>query len=224
MASSIYFTESKDFKLIKEKILFQEDYFLVYVYADTSNIRIPKEMIRELPVYGNNLIWVDTANMDAVTISNHMVLTIGQLLDPEEDLNFFIVSKTQKYEKMIQFLRNQGISAELIVGDTPATAPKAKTGRRGRPKKVAAVTVEAEAAPKKRGRKKAVIAEAALEVETEQPVRKKGRPKKEKPEAHAKPEPKKRGRKPKVAKEEKPKQTRTVKSFTLEEVNEKIKP
>ena len=138
MSTSIFFTESKDFKLIKDRILHHEDDYLVYVYADTSNIRIPRELIMELPKYGNNLIWVDTADMDAADLSHHIVLTIGQLINPEEEIDFYIVSKSSKFEKTVIFLRNQGVPAELIAPLQSDEKPeKIKgTGRRGRPKKV----------------------------------------------------------------------------------------
>lgn len=201
MATSIFFTESKDFKLIKERILSQEDYYLVYVYADTTNIKIPKELIKELPIYGNNLIWIDTANMDTSEISHHIVLTIGQLIDPEEEVNFYIVSKSVKFEKTIIFLRNQGIPAELIMGSVeqePVKKGKA-TGRRGRPKK--SKKAEKPAGPaKKRGRpKKEAVVEEAVVVAAE--PKKRGRKKKEVtgvevPEVPS--TPKKRGRPKKV--------------------------
>ncbi len=231
MATSIFFTESKDFKLIKERILSQEDYYLVYIYADTSNIKIPKELIKELPVYGNNLIWVDTAHMDSNAISHHMVLTVGQLMDPEEEIDFFIVSKSVKYEKTVLFLRNQGIPAELIAGITEKPAAKKTKGagrrgrpkkadqagkpasegkKRGRPKKVQSVpeTAKEEEKPKKRGRKKSAVTEGqAPEVKAS---KKRGRPKKA---AAAVTEPvpqesKKRGRPAK----EKPKKVATKKA------------
>jgi hypothetical protein len=174
MASSIFFTESKDFKLIKDRILNHEDNYLVYVYADTSNIRIPKELIMQLPKYGNNLIWVDTFGMDSADLSHHIVLTIGQLINPEEDIDFYIVSKTSKLEKTIIFLRNQGIPAELISpekGDIDREKAKG-TGRRGRPKKNK--TEEPKKIKGKRGRPKKVTNE-----EPETMVKgKRGRPKK----------------------------------------------
>jgi len=202
MATSIFFTESKDFKLIKERILSQEDYYLVYVYADTTNIKIPKELIKELPVYGNNLIWIDTAHMDTSEISHHIVLTIGQLIDPEEEVNFYVVSKSVKFEKTVIFLRNQGIPAELIMGSgeqEPVIKAKA-TGRRGRPKK-SQKTEKPAGSGKKRGRpkKEAAIAEAVI-VPAE--PKKRGRKKKEvtKADSPAVPSaPKKRGRPKKVA-------------------------
>lgn len=223
MATSIFFTESRDFKLIKERILSQEDIYLVYVFADTTNIRIPKELIRELPVYGNNLIWVDTANMDFTDISNHIILTIGQLMDPEEEISFYIVSRTSKMEKTVFFLRNQGIPVEIIgpepkisVQEVPAKkgrtvkrkekAPKEKPEKgkirgRGRPKKekpVAIVEAVTEA-PKKRGRpkKEKPVAESS---ETPAVLKKRGRPKKESAEpAKVEEKPKKKpGRQKKI--------------------------
>jgi ribosomal protein L30E len=202
MATSIFFTESKDFKLIKDRILNHEDNYLVYVYADTSNIRIPRELIMELPKYGNNLIWVDTYGMDSADLSHHIVLTIGQLINPEEAIDFFIVSKTSKLEKTILFLRNQGIPAEMISPEKGDVKPeKAKgTGRRGRPKKVKAE--EAGPVKGKRGRPKKVKAEEATpvikgkrgrpkKVKTEETVQvikgKRGRPKKVKTEPETAP-------------------------------------
>ena len=193
MATSIFFTESKDFKLIKERILTHEDYYLVYVYADTSNIKIPKELIKELPIYGNNLIWVDTAHFDAAAISHHMVLTVGQLIDPEEEIDFYIVSRTAKYERTVLFLRNQGIPADMITGPAEKQAVKKVkgSGKRGRPKKVQAEApvlkkrgrpkkekpvVEVTAEPKKRGRKKAVRTTDL--APSDKPVVKRGRKKK----------------------------------------------
>jgi hypothetical protein len=198
MATSIFFTESKDFKLIKARILSQEDDYLVYVYADTSNIRIPRELIMELPKYGNNLIWVDTADMDSADISHHMVLTIGQLMNPEEEIDFYIVSKSSKLEKTIIFLRNQGIPAEMI-SPAPGIVKAEKTkvsGRRGRPKK-AKVTVEAVEKTGKRGRpKKEKPVEAVVEAVVK--TGKRGRPKKEKPVVEAVAKTGKRGRPKKV--------------------------
>jgi hypothetical protein len=181
MATSIFFTESKDFKLIKDRILNHEDDYLVYVYADTSNVRIPKELIMELPRYGNNLIWVDTADMDSSDLSHHIVLTIGQLINPEEEIEFYIVSKSSKLDKTIIFLRNQGIPAEMIAPSQGLIKPEknAGTGRRGRPKKVKTDEIKPVKAGK-RGRPKKE--KAVLEV-VEAPVKtgKRGRPKKEKP-------------------------------------------
>jgi len=236
MATSIFFTESKDFKLIKDRILNHEDNYLVYVYADTTNIRIPRELIMQLPKYGNNLIWVDTAEMDSSDLSHHIVLTIGQLVNPEEEIDFYIVSKSSKLEKTIIFLRNQGIPAEMI---TPAEdKPKAKktkgTGRRGRPKKVQtegepaaktgrrgrpkkekpeAEAVEGPVKTGKRGRPKKVQAVATpAAAGTEAPKKKRGRPSLAKVavEEALPAEPKKRGRKKleKPMVEEKPKRSR----------------
>lgn len=223
MATSIFFTESKDFKLIKDRILHHEDNYLVYVYADTTNIRIPRELIMELPKYGNNLIWVDTADMDASDLSHHIVLTIGQLVNPEEEIDFYIVSKTSKLEKTIIFLRNQGIAAEMIspAQDKPKQVKSKGTGRRGRPKKVegeevvvvktgrrgrpkkekpAVEIIESPVKSGKRGRPKKVQVETAPVAEViEVPRKKRGRPSVAKaPVAEAIPsEPKKRGRKKK---------------------------
>jgi len=219
MATSIFFTESKDFKLIKDRILNQEDDYLVYVYADTTNIRIPKELIMQLPKYGNSLIWVDTAEMDVSDLSHHIVLTIGQLLNPEEEIDFYIVSKTSKLEKTIIFLRNQGIPAEIISPAeekpkaekgkgrrgrprkvTAIEQPKVKTGKRGRPKKEKPVeeVVEAKVKTGKRGRPKKVKEVSPVEATVETPKKKRGRPS-TKPVTEEKP---KRGRKPKVKVEE----------------------
>jgi len=230
MATSIFFTESRDFKLIKDRILTHEDYYLVYIFADTSNIKIPKELIKELPIYGNNLIWVDTAYMDSTDISHHIVFTIGQLVDPEEEINFYLVSRSAKLEKTIVFLRNQGIPAELISGLPEKTKPvKTKgAGKRGRPKKAAAVEESVPAPAKKRGRPARPAAEKAVVADAEPKKRgrkkltapaepktdkKRGRPKKEAAAiVEAVPAaPKKRGRpakeKPvKVVAEKKPKE------------------
>lgn len=221
MATSIFFTESKDFKLIKDRVLNQEDNYLVYVYADTTNIRIPRELIMQLPKYGNNLIWVDTAEMDSSDLSHHIVLTIGQLVNPEEEMDFYIVSKSTKLEKTIIFLRNQGIPAELIAPEQDKAKPKKTkgTGRRGRPKKVqsevkpvvktgkrgrpkkekpASEIIEAPVKTGKRGRPKKVKAEASPATDANEiPKKKRGRPSLAKVEgAEAVPaEPKKRGRK-----------------------------
>jgi len=214
MATSIFFTESKDFKLIKDRILNHEDNYLVYVYADTTNIRIPKELIMQLPKYGNNLIWVDTAEMDSSDLSHHIVLTIGQLVNPEEEIDFYIVSKSSKLEKTIIFLRNQGIPAEIIAPeqDKPKSEKTKGVGRRGRPKKV---QTEEKPVVKtgRRGRPKKVQAEATPAAEVvETPKKKRGRPSLAKVAvAEVLPsEPKKRGRKKieKPAVEEKPKRGR----------------
>ncbi len=147
MATSIFFTESKDFKLIRERILSQEESYLVYVYADTSNIKIPKELIRELPIYGNNLIWVNTVEMDTNQIINHIVLTIGQFLNAEEELNFFVATKTPKYNKTLDFLASQNIPVEIIQPEAGVVVKK-KRGP-GRLKKSA----DTVAPPKKSVRK-----------------------------------------------------------------------
>jgi hypothetical protein len=176
MATSIFFTESKDFKLIRDRILNMEDNYLVYVYADTTNIRIPKELIMQLPRYGNNLIWVDTADMDSADLSHHIVLTIGQLLNPEEEIDFYIVSKSSKLEKTIFFLRNQGIPAEMVGPAEEKPKAEKKSGKRGRPRK-AKSDVKATVKTGKRGRPKkeqVVVEEASAPVKTG----KRGRPKK----------------------------------------------
>ena len=222
MATSIFFTESRDFKLIKNRILTHEDYYLVYVYADTSNIKIPKELIKELPIYGNNLIWVDTAMMDSSDITHHIVLTIGQLVDPEEEINFYLVSRSAKLEKTIIFLRNQGIPAELIAGAEEKVVKTVKkgTGKRGRPKKVKEEKAAEPGTAKKRGRPKTVKSE--IPAETKAP-KKRGRPKKEvvaSAQVEAVPAaPKKRGRPAaaKPAKEVKPKKEKKVKEKKAKE-------
>lgn len=239
MATSIFFTESKDFKLIKDRILTQEDNYLVYVYADTTNIRIPRELIMQLPRYGNNLIWVDTAEMDSSDLSHHIVLTIGQLMHPEEEIEFFIVSRSSKLEKTIIFLRNEGIPAEIIApsADKQKAAKSKGTGRRGRPRKVqtdekavvktgkrgrprkekpAEENAEAVVKTGKRGRPKKVQAETAVkEAVIDAPKKRRGRPSLAKNEgAEAVPaEPKKRGRKPSVkpVKEKKAKKVKAEK-------------
>ena len=214
MATSIFFTESKDFKLIKDRILNHEDNYLVYVYADTTNIRIPKELIMQLPRYGNNLIWVDTAEMDSSDLSHHIVLTIGQLVNPEEEIDFYIVSKSSKLEKTIIFLRNQGIPAEMIAPepDKPKPEKTKGTGRRGRPKKVQTIE-KPEVKTGRRGRPKKIkvaVADAVADaVAAAVPVeqKKRGRPSKVKVavaeadavvETAVPVEPKKRGRPSKV--------------------------
>jgi hypothetical protein len=236
MATSIFFTESRDFKLIKDRILTHEDYYLVYIYADTSNIKIPKELIKELPIYGNNLIWVDTAFMDAADISHHIVFTIGQLVDPEDEINFYLVSRSAKLEKTIVFLRNQGIPAELISELVEKSKPaKSKgTGKRGRPKKAAAEKAAVPAEARKRGRPAKPASEKveAVPVEpkkrgrkkTTKPVepkaaKKRGRPKKEAAAiTEAVPAaPKKRGRPAK----EKPTKQESVKQPKEKKVKEK---
>jgi len=236
MATSIFFTESKDFKLIKDRILNQEDDYLVYVYADTTNIRIPKELIMQLPRYGNNLIWVDTAEMDSSDLSHHIVLTIGQLINPEEEIDFYIVSKSSKLEKTIIFLRNQNIPAEMIAPEpdklkgtkTKGTGRRGrprktsaegiitvKTGKRGRPKKEKPIIEGSDAKVKsgKRGRPKKVQTEVIPGAELiEVPKKKRGRPSLPKTEGAEAiiSEPKKRGRKKaeKPAVEEKAKRGR----------------
>jgi len=163
MTTSIYFTESKDFKLIREKILKQENNYLVYVYADTSNIKIPKDLIRELPVYGNNLIWINTAEFDSSQLVNHVILTIGQYLTVEDSLEFFIASKTSKYDKALKLLESEDIKAELITPKEDIPEKKKKTGKRGRPKgsknvktKSALTVIAAPTTGKKKTRKKRV--------------------------------------------------------------------
>ncbi len=213
MATTIYFTETKDFKIIKDQILAQEDYFLVYVYADTTNVRIPKEMIRELPVYGNNLIWIDTANLDNAAVSNHIALTIGQLLNPEEDMVFQVVSKTAKFEKLVIFLRNQGIAVDWIGGEAEkAIKPATKTRKPRAAKKAKSVVAEGAEAqpPKKRGRPKKVQTVAESTPKAEKPAKKSKKTKTAAP------------KKTKVVKTEKPKKSRVINEFTEEQVKEKI--
>ncbi|HBB93605.1 MAG: hypothetical protein A2X22_05300 [Bacteroidetes bacterium GWF2_49_14] len=238
MATSIFFTESRDFKLIKDRILTHEDYYLAYIYADTTNIKIPKELIKELPIYGNNLIWVDTAYMDTQDISHHIVLTIGQLVDPEEEINFYIVSRSAKLEKTITFLRNQGIPAELISGspEKPAPGKSKSNAKRGRPKKTEVKAATEKESGKKRGRPKkesAAVPEIVI-PETKKKVKKlkeaavaesapkrRGRPKKEASSiTEAIPEtPKKRGRpaKEKPVVEKKPKKKPAKKAKVAKE-------
>ncbi|MEA1876436.1 MAG: hypothetical protein U9N86_06195 [Bacteroidota bacterium] len=209
MTTSIYFTESKDFKLIKERILNQENDYLVYVYADTTNIKIPKDLIRELPIYGNNLIWVNTAEFDNSQLVNHVVLTIGQYLIADDSIEFFIACKTAKYEKAIGLLKSEGIQAELIL-PTGAITEKKKPGRRGRPK----------------GSKNAVSKLAATtQTAEDKPVKKKrGRPKKEKTE-ETKTAAKKSGRKPgrpKKVTETKVRKKRVEKTISQEDITAKL--
>lgn len=214
MTTSIYFTESKDFKLIKERILNQKNDYLVYVYADTTNIKIPKDLIRELPIYGNNLIWVNTAEFDNSQLVYHVILTIGQYLIADDPIEFFIASKTAKYEKAIKLLKSEGIKAELIL-PTGLITEKKKPGRRGRPK----------------GSKNAVSKHAtASQTTKENPVKKKkGRPKKEKA-VETKTVTKKSGRKPgRPKKETEKKETETKirkkrveKTISLEDITAKL--
>lgn len=209
MTTSIYFTESKDFKLIKERILNQKNDYLVYVYADTTNIKIPKDLIRELPIYGNNLIWVNTAEFDNSQLVNHVILTIGQYLIADDPIEFFIASKTAKYEKAIELLKSEGIQAELILPAVAITEKK-KPGRRGRPK----------------GSKNAVSKHAAAsQTNEDSPVKKKrGRPKKEKTE-ETKTVTKKSGRKPGRPKKEtetKVRKKRVEKTISQEDITAKL--
>lgn len=252
MATSIFFTESKDFKLIKDRILNQEDDYLVYVYADTTNVRIPKDLIMQLPKYGNNLIWIDTAEMDAADLSHHIVLTIGTLVHPEEEIDFYIVSKSSKLEKTTIFLRNQGIPVEMIAPETdkpkavktkgtgrrgrPKKAaaegtPSAKTGKRGRPKKEKPVAENVDTAVKsgKRGRPKKAQAEPVAEA-VEAPKKKRGRPGKVQEVAavvapEQKKAPKKKAEKP-AKKEKKAKKVKVVKESKprKERVDKEITP
>ena len=160
MAVSIYFSETRDFKLIRERILAEENDYLVYVYADTKNIKIPRDLIKELPLFGNNIVWVDSAAMDFSQIANHIALTIGQFLNAEDPINFIIASRTSKYDKVISLLKAQEITVEQI-GISAEKQAKKSTGRRGRPKgsknKQTKVTDPINEAPKKkRGRPKKV--------------------------------------------------------------------
>jgi len=199
MATSIFFTESKDFKLIKDQILSLEDDYLVYVYADTTNVRIPKELIMQLPKYGNNLIWVDSADMEVLDLSQHIVLTVGQLMNHEEDIVFYIVSKTSKLEKTVAFLKKQNIPVEWVAPELDKSKPiKKGTGRRGRPKKV--VTGEEPVKTGKRGRPRK---EKPAAEGDEAPVKKgkRGRPKKEQPIEETTGSPEKKGRRGRPRKE-----------------------
>lgn len=198
MATSIFFTESKDFKLIKDQILSLEDDYLVYVYADTTNVRIPKELIMRLPKYGNNLIWVDTAEMEVLDLSQHIVLTVGQLMNHEEEIIFYIVSKSSKLEKTVAFLKKQNIPVELIAPEFDKSKASAegikhrgrpkkivsgeapvKTGKRGRPKKQQPVT-ESTDVPVKTGKRGRPKKQQSVAENTDVPVKtgKRGRPKK----------------------------------------------
>jgi len=226
MTTSIYFTESKDFKLIKERILAQKNDYLVYVYADTTNIKIPKDLIKELPIYGNNLIWVNTAEFDNSQLVNHVILTIGQYLFSEDPIEFFIATKTAKYEKAIGLLKSQDIQAELILPEGVITEKK-KTGKRGRPKgsknvksKItkASASPEAGAVKKKRGRPKKEKTEDTKAV-AKKAGRKPGRPKnEEKPVSQ-----KKAAGKPGLPKKEtKTRKKRVEKAISLEDINAKL--
>ncbi len=217
MATSIYFTESKDFKLIREKILNHVDEYLVYVYADTSNIKIPKELIKELPIYGNNLIWVDTAKIDQSQLVNHVILTIGQYLSTDEPIEFYITSKTSKFDKALDLLHGEGVIAELIRPDG-IESEKKKTGRRGRPKgstnkttkpATAVKKADVSAAPKKRGRPPKKKVEKIVATK---PKAKRGRPKKTVIVDEA----------IQVAKTKKPRKQRVEKSISKKEVGAKL--
>lgn len=216
MATSIYFTESKDFKLIRERILSQESDYLVYVYADTSNIKIPKDLIKELPIYGNNLIWVNMAEFDHSQLVNHVILTIGQYLMADDPIEFYIVSKTNKFDKALGLLLSEGVIAEVIAPAEVSQAKK-KPGRRGRPKTVKTapakpVATEAAEAPKRRGRPPK--AKPAEEIKTDAAPKKRGR-KPGRPKSA-----------PVVTKEKKATKTRKPreeKAITPEEVTAKLK-
>ena len=204
MAISIYFTESKDFKLIKSRILNIQDDYHVYVYADTANAKIPKDLIRELPVYGNNLFWVNTLGFDSSQLTNHIVLTVGRFLDSDEPIEFYIATKTQRYAKAVELLKSQGVLIDVISPgeDVETTKPR----RRGRPRKgkTEEPTVEA---PKKRGRppkNKAAVEDKAP-----------GKSKKED-------KPKKAAKRGRPRKEVKIRKQRTEKVISIEEVNTKL--
>ena len=228
MAGSVFFTESKDFKLIRDKILSLDEQYVIYLYADTTNVKIPKELIKDLPFYGNNLVWVDTATMDASQMANHIVLMIGQLLDSEEEIGFYIVSKTAKFEKTIQLLRGIGIPVEWIgpegVEKNQTKARRGRpaktggTGKRGRPRKVEA---NADDQPKRRGRPPKATPATTADASSDAP-KKRGRPaKKDKVEKTAPKVRKTRQKKEKTART-KTVQTRTRKPITEEEINTKI--
>lgn len=208
----------------------------MYVYADTTNVKIPREMIMELPKYGNNLIWVDTAEMDATDLSHHIVLTIGQLINPEEEIDFYIVSKNSRFQKTMIFLRNQGIAAEMIApASEKPVVEKAKTaGRRGRPRKekpvIETTVATIEPTKKKRGRPAKVKVVDSESITPPVKAKRGRKPKseatvnktvtKEKPAKTAKETGKVKEKKEK--KEKKPRKQRVDKEITADMVQEKL--
>ncbi len=232
MAVTIYFSETKDFKLIRELVLAETNDYLVYVYADTKNIKIPRDLIRDLPVFGNNIIWVDSAKMDTSQIVNHVVLTIGQFLNAEDPINFIIASRTSRYEKAISLLAEQGINVEQI-GMSAETVTKKPGRKRGRPKgsknvknraaQLSSETSPEPAAKKKRGRPRKIKADEPVQTTK----KKRGRPPKDKSVTEIQIAPKKRGRPRKTRTEEvaakKGRKPRTEKAVSEEMVAEKVK-
>lgn len=188
MAVSIYFTETRDFRLIKDLISTGSEEFLVYVYTDIKNSKLPRELIKDLPVFGNNLIWVDSGDMDSGQLVNHVMLTIGQFLNAEDPINFVIASRTSKFDKAIQLLQDQNIAVEKAGGMAEPAKP-AKRKKMGRPKGSGTKT-----ATRTTRKKKAEAAEAAGVPEDAaiKPKRKPGRP------------PKNEAKKTKAAAEKKP--------------------
>lgn len=210
---------------MKDHLNLESDDYLIYVYADTKNVKLSRDLVKDLPVYGNNIIWVDSSNMDPGQIVNHVVLTVGQDMNTEEPINFYIASKTTKYEKAVQMMNTEGVPVEQIGAVIEKAARKAK-GRPGRPKRVKTQDVAAEDKPRRKpGRppKAKVEEEGIVEEKTakkpgrppkakmqivgteeEMPRKKPGRPKRIKTDeelfAEAKPK-KKPGRKPKAEKE-----------------------
>ena len=204
MAATIYFSETRDFKIIRDQIIEETNEYLVYVYADTKNIKIPKDLIKDLPIFGNNIVWVNSSDMDSSQIINHVALTIGQFLNTEDPISFVIASRTSRYDKAISLFRSQNVSVEQI-GVSVAEPAEKKSGKRGRPKGSKIITAKsvsvevdasAEAPKKKRGRpRKIKVEEPATDPK---PKKKRGRPAKVKTTADVTVAPKKRGRPAKV--------------------------
>lgn len=133
MAATIYFSETRDFKIIRNLIIEEKNEYLVYIYADTKNTKIPRDLIKDLPVFGNNIIWINSSDMDSSQIINHVALTIGQYFDVEDPISFVITSHTSRYDKAISLFKSQNVSVELI-GVSVEKPAKKKSGKRGRPK------------------------------------------------------------------------------------------
>ncbi len=204
MATTIFFTETKNFKLIKSRISNIEDDFLVYLYADTSNLKIPKDIIKELPIVGNELVWIDTAGFDPSQLSNHIVFMIGQFMQLDEPVEFYIATKTARYAKVVELLQSQGVLIDLILPDEPSQVKK--TSRRGRPRKTESQSTEQK--PKRwpgRPRKDSTATVAA----DSKPKRGPGRPKKSDTPVKAK-------------KTEKTRKPREEKPISDEQINEKL--
>ncbi len=205
MSTTIYFAETKDFKLLKSRLTDTEGEFRVYLYADTSNVKIPKDIIKSLPKIGNYLVWEDIAGFDSSQLVNHIVFMIGQYMMLEEQFEFFIATKTQRYAKTVELLQREGVLIDVIAPEEPTSQPAKK--RRGRPPK-AKIAQEETAQPKRgrgRPRKNPVIEPAVIET----PKKKRGRPKKQAEE-------------PKKTKSAKSRKPRTEKEITNAEVKAKL--